>query len=81
MNRKLFKFFNCSSQFFFITMDPLLLFKANKEFYTCQQKQKDLSSAYKDLAGVDRAGDHLFPFRTEKLSPAPPMVLGSNPGE
>jgi hypothetical protein len=26
-------------------------------------------------------GDHLFPFRTEKLSPVAPMVLDSNPGE
>ena len=34
-----------------------------------------------DLHGVNRAGEHLFPFRTEQLSPAPPMVLGSNPGE
>ena len=37
--------------------------------------------SHKDLHGVNRAGEHLFPFRTEQLSPAPPMVLGSNPGE
>ena len=28
-----------------------------------------------DLDGGYRAGVHLFPFRTEKLSPAPPMIL------
>jgi hypothetical protein len=38
-------------------------------------------SNMKDIHGVNRAGEHLFPFRTEQLSPAPPMVLGSNPGE
>ena len=35
----------------------------------------------KELHGVYRAGVHLFPSRTEKLSPAPPMVLSSNSGE
>ena len=42
---------------------------------------KNYGKGIKDLHGVDRAGEHLFPFRTEQLSPAPPMVLGSNPGE
>ncbi len=31
--------------------------------------------------GGNYAGDHLFPFRTEKLSPVVPMVLQSNVGE
>jgi hypothetical protein len=30
---------------------------------------------------VIAAGSHLFPFRTEKLSPPAPMVLHSNAGE
>jgi hypothetical protein len=33
----------------------------------------------KELDGGYGAGDHLFPSRTEKLSPAPPMILASNP--
>jgi hypothetical protein len=31
--------------------------------------------------GGHGAGGHLFPFRTEPLSPATPMVLESYPGE
>jgi len=30
---------------------------------------------------VIAAGSHLFPFRTEKLSPFAPMVLQCNAGE
>jgi len=30
---------------------------------------------------VIAAGSHLFPFRTEKLSPPAPMVLQCNAGE
>ncbi len=33
------------------------------------------ANADNDLDGGYRAGVHLFPFRTEKLSPAPPMIL------
>ena len=40
-----------------------------------------LKSKSKEFHGVYRAGVHLFPSRTEKLSPAPPMVLSSNSGE
>ena len=32
----------------------------------------------KDLVGGYWPGVHLFPSRTEKLSPEPPMILGSN---
>ena len=32
------------------------------------------------LYGVYCGGDHLFPFRTEKLSPPAQMVLGLKPG-
>ena len=35
---------------------------------------------HKDLGGLAQ-GSHLFPSRTEKLSPAAPMVLGLHPGE
>ena len=35
-------------------------------------------SSLKDLVGGYWSGDHLFPSRTEKLSPDPPMILGSN---
>jgi len=34
-----------------------------------------------ELAGGKGAGAHLFPFRTEPLSPVTPMVLESHPGE
>ena len=33
-----------------------------------------------NLGGLAQ-GSHLFPSRTEKLSPAAPMVLGLHPGE
>ena len=33
------------------------------------------------LKGDYSEGDHLFPFRTEKLSPSTLMVLDKNPGE
>ena len=32
----------------------------------------------KELVGDYWPGVHLFPSRTEKLSPEPPMILGSN---
>ena len=35
----------------------------------------------KELVGGYRTGVHLFPFRTEKLSPVPPMILGSSQGK
>ena len=34
-----------------------------------------------DIQVVIAAGSHLFPFRTEKLSPPAPMVLQCNVGE
>ena len=34
-----------------------------------------------DIQVVIAAGSHLFPFRTEKLSPLAPMVLQCNAGE
>ena len=34
-----------------------------------------------DIQVVIAAGSHLFPFRTEKLSPLAPMVLRYNAGE
>ena len=36
---------------------------------------KSPNSQIKDLIGVFSGGDHLFPFRTEKLSPPAQMVL------
>ena len=59
----------------------------SKEFRCPKDSRRDSRLDYplgligKVIHGVDRAGEHLFPFRTEQLSPAPPMVLGSNPGE
>ena len=35
----------------------------------------------RDDNGGYGSGEHLFPSRTEKLSPDAPMVLGSHPGE
>ena len=38
-------------------------------------------SVRKSCQVVIAAGSHLFPFRTEKLSPVAPMVLQCNAGE
>ena len=38
-------------------------------------------SVRKSCQVVIAAGSHLFPFRTEKLSPPAPMVLQCNAGE
>ena len=35
----------------------------------------------REIQVVIAAGSHLFPFRTEKLSPLAPMVLQCNAGE
>jgi len=35
----------------------------------------------KDIYGGNSGGAHLFPSRTEKLSPLAPMVLRCNVGE
>ena len=50
---------------------------------------RDIRKVYMILSEVNRkkyqvviaAGSHLFPFRTEKLSPFAPMVLQCNAGE
>ena len=39
------------------------------------------SQLEKNYQVVIAAGSHLFPFRTEKLSPFAPMVLQCNAGE
>src|SRR6266545_7925306 len=36
-----------------------------------------LAPEYDNLSAVIATGVHLFPFRTEKLSPPAPMVLGA----
>ena len=41
----------------------------------------DASHTRKIYQVVIAAGSHLFPFRTEKLSPPAPMVLQCNAGE
>src|SRR4051812_50193919 len=47
------------------------------EFWGCASKRADPSQ----FSAVMAAGVHLFPFRTEKLSPPAPMVLGEqSPG-
>ncbi len=43
-------------------------------------RQRTSVIGHKDLGGLAQ-GSHLFPSRTEKLSPAAPMVLGLLPGE
>ena len=40
-----------------------------------------INCALKKYQVVIAAGSHLFPFRTEKLSPPAPMVLQCNAGE
>ena len=37
-----------------------------------------INNELKELVGGYWPGVHLFPSRTEKLSPEPPMILGSN---
>ena len=49
-------------------------------YLTRNLKAKTLSQKYVSLYGVYSGGDHLFPFRTEKLSPPAQMVLGLKPG-
>ena len=43
-------------------------------------EEKRINNQYKSNGG-NSMGVHLFPFRTEKLSPIAPMVLQSNVGE
>ena len=42
---------------------------------TCYFKTLKLKKSVKDLKVAIATGFHLFPFRTEKLSPLAPMVL------
>ena len=41
----------------------------------------DIVTIQRNNQVVIAAGSHLFPFRTEKLSPLAPMVLQCNAGE
>jgi hypothetical protein len=43
--------------------------------YVCLPQNSQLEQKAIEDNGGHAAGDHLFPFRTEKLSPAGPMVL------
>ena len=43
-------------------------------------EEKRINNQYKSYGGNSMCV-HLFPFRTEKLSPIAPMVLQSNVGE
>ena len=64
----------------------------SREIKSCLLKSdnlRDICKVYVTLSKVIRkkyqvviaAGSHLFPFRTEKLSPFAPMVLQCNAGE
>ena len=64
----------------------------SREFKSClleNENLRDIRNVYVTLSKVIRkkyqvviaAGSHLFPFRTEKLSPFVPMVLQCNVGE
>ena len=64
----------------------------SREFKFClleNENLRDIRKVYVTLSKVIRkkyqvviaAGSHLFPFRTEKLSPFAPMVLQCNAGE
>ena len=46
-----------------------------------RMRKKESVDGTKDIQVVTAAGSHLFPFRTEKLSPLAPMVLQCNAGE
>ena len=64
----------------------------SREFKSClleKENLRDIRKVCMILSKVIRkkyqvviaAGSHLFPFRTEKLSPSAPMVLQCNAGE
>ena len=64
----------------------------SREIKSClleNENLRDIRKVYITLSKVIRknyqvviaAGSHLFPFRTEKLSPFAPMVLQCNAGE
>ena len=55
-----------------ITQNLLILKSANLQSFNLKLNYP--------LYGVYSGGDHLFPFRTEKLSPPAQMVLGLKPG-
>ena len=46
-----------------------------------QRQQKTKEQSQYEIQAVLAPGFHLFPFRTEQLSPVAPMVLGESPGE
>ena len=52
--------------------------KANENFQTLQTQLQDTEDK---IQAATAPGFHLFPSRTEKLSPAAPMVLHRNAGE
>ena len=45
------------------------------EFSCMYEKMSIKEMILRDIFGGYRAGEHLLPFRTEKLSPASPMIL------
>jgi hypothetical protein len=69
---KLVSFFN------YVTLFQLTSYENRtfKSSHTSKSKYSKLNPLY----GVYSGGDHLFPFRTEKLSPPAQMVLGLKPG-
>ena len=52
--------------------------KKTNNLSTCQLRTRKLKKIHQVVIAV---GSHLFPFRTEKLSPLAPMVLQCNAGE
>ena len=50
--------------------------KASDMFISCMYDDViELKRDIRAIFGGYRAGEHLLPFRTEKLSPASPMIL------
>ena len=51
------------------------------EIHLCREARKEASGTETEYQVAIAAGFHLFPSRTEKLSPCAPMVLLRNAGE
>lgn len=46
-----------------------------RDSIVCPDVREQPKRVIRDIFGGYRAGEHLLPFRTEKLSPASPMIL------
>ena len=59
----------------------LVLQLSQYDFIACYFTRFTFDIARLSFYGAFAEGVHLFPYRTEQLSPSWPMVLGFGPGE